>query len=173
MDALRNVSNENANIAFMSISQILDYFNFLHFPNIQILKTKQYIQAMPFCMYFRKHSFLEKSFNSQLNLYSSSGFIVQWAKNFRKQSFKSDRTEPKPLKLDQIEGVLVVCMFMTAASVIVFIFELMSNCHGSIKKITDFFTFKSSPNLRCKFPAFHGNYDCKRQSVKTRRLNIA
>lgn len=145
MNALRNVTDDDANIAVMTVSQVVDYFNFLHFPSVQILKTKQYIQAMPFCMYFRKHSFLERPFNHQLNLYSSSGLIVQWAKSFRKQPFDSDRIEPQPLLLDQITGVLTVCICMIAASVVVFIFELMSNCHGTIKTLMDFFTYKANP----------------------------
>lgn len=145
-------------MAFMAISQTVDYFNFLHFPKLQILKTKQYIQAMPFCMYFRKHSFLEEPFNHQMNLYSSSGLIVQWARNFKKPSYKSDRTEPKALSLGQIAGVLVICIFMAAASVIVFIFELMSNCHETIKTIMDFFTFKANAVPRCKFTFFQRNH---------------
>lgn len=173
MNALRNLSNENANIAIMTTSQIIDYFNFLHFPNIQILKTKQYVQAMPFCMYFRKHSFLEKPFNRQLNSFSSSGLIFQWAKTFKKQSYKSDRIEPHPLSLDQITGVLIVCIFMIAASLIVFIFESMSNSHETIKIIMDFLTFKTNPISRCKLTIFQQNHHCKRQPVESPRFNIA
>lgn len=174
---MRNLTNDNANIAIMTISQVADYFNLLHFPNIQILKTKQYIQAMPFCMYFRKHSFLERPFNQQLNLYSSSGLIVQWAKNFRKQPFDSDRVEPRPLLLDQITGVLAVCVCLTAASVVVFILELMSNCHDTIKRIMDFFTYRTNPIPisipRYKFTFFQRSDHRNRQPVKSPRSNIA
>lgn len=171
IDSLRNVTNDNAHMAIMSISQVVDYFNFLHFPNVQVLKTKQYIQAMPFCMYFRKHSFLERPFNQQLNLYSPSGLIVQWAKNFRKQAFNSDRIEPQPLLLDQFTGVLAVCICLSAASVVVFILELMSNCHDTIKKIMDFFTYKASPVSipisipRYKFTFFQRSDHRKQQTL--------
>lgn len=142
----------------MTTSQAVDYFNLLKFPKFQILKTKQSVQAMPYCMYFRKHSCLEDPFNQQMNLYSSSGLIVQWAKNFKKPPFKRDRTDPKALSLNQIGGVLVICIFMAAASVIVFSFELMSNCHGTIKTIMDFFTFKANAISRCKFTFFQRNH---------------
>lgn len=173
MNALRNLTNDNANIAIMSTSQIVDYFNFLHFPNIQILKTKQYIQALPFCMYLRKHSFLEKPFNQQLNSFSSSGLIFQWAKNFKKQSFKSDRIEPRALSFDQIAGVLLVCIFMTVTSLIVFICELMSSYHATIKTVMDFFTFKTNPIPRYKLAFFQRNYHCKRQAVISPSSSIA
>lgn len=144
IDALHNMTGENSDTAIMSISQIVDYYNLLHFPKTQVLKTKQYVQSMPFCMYFRKHSSLEKPFNQQINLYSSSGLIVTWAEQFKKPSYKSERMEPKALSLDQIIGLLIICFCLIAASVIMFIFELMSNNHETVRIIMDFLTFKTN-----------------------------
>lgn len=142
----------------MTTSQIVDYLNLLRFPDVQILKTKQYVQAMPFCMYFRKHSCFERPFNEQLNLYSSSGLIYQWARQFSKPSVKDDEMEPKPLSLNQIAGVLVICMALIATSIIVFIFELISNCHGTVKKMMDFLTYKPNGTSRHRLTCFHRNH---------------
>lgn len=141
-DTLKNVSNENFDGALMSISQIVDYFNFLHFPKINILKTKQYVQSMPFCMYFRKHSYLLQPFNDHLNSMSSGGLIVIWQRKYVRSLQQNDQKEPQAVNLDQITGVIIVCICLFGTSLIVFIFELMSSSHGTIKSVLDFFTFK-------------------------------
>lgn len=127
----------------MVISQIVDYFNFQHFPRINILKTKQYEQLMPFCMYFKKHSCLLHSFNEQINLMSSSGLIASWARHYVRPPYKNDQMEPKAVNLDQIVGVIIVCICLITISLIVFILEVISTSHGTIKSVLDFFTFKA------------------------------
>lgn len=148
MEQLHNLTDENFDGAFMVISQIVDFFNVQHFPNIKILKTKQYVQLMPFSMFFRKHSCLLKPFNDQINLFSSSGLIAAWAKHYEKSAFKSDSMEPKALSIDQISGVITVCICLIAASLILFILELMSTSHEAVQFILDFFTFKAQPRRK-------------------------
>lgn len=154
MEAFHNVTKENADCAFMTISSVVDYFNLLNFPQIQILKTKQSVQAMPVCMYFRKHSCLEKPFNHEINKFSSGGLIQQWARTFKNRLLKIDKTEPKALSINQIAGVMTICYCLMATSVMVFIFELMSNCHESIKLLMDFLTFKAMATSRWKLQFF-------------------
>lgn len=134
----------------MMISQAVDYFNQKNFPNIHILKTKQYVQLMPFCFYFRKYSCLLNPFDEQLKLYSSNGLIEAWERLFKKSSvLKVSPNGPTPLSLDQITGVIIVGISLIAASLIVFIFELMSTSHEAIKTILDFLTYKTRG--KCSF----------------------
>lgn len=158
MQALHNLTKENSDIAIMTTSQIVDYFNLLQFPKVSVLKTKQYIQAMPYCMYFRKHSSLKTPFNRELDKFASGGLIEQWAKKFKSPTAEIDKTEPKPLSINQFAGLCAICVCLYATSVIVFIFELMSNCHEAIKIAMDFFTFKATAMPRCKFTFFQRNH---------------
>lgn len=128
----------------MAISQVIDYFNMGNFPHVNILKTKQYVQLMPFCMFYRKHSCLLRPFNEQINLYSSSGLIDSWARGFKKPHyFKNSPMEPKALSFNQINGLIAVCILFIAFSIIVFILELMSTSHEVIKSMLDFFAFST------------------------------
>lgn len=136
----------------MVISQIIDYFNVLNFPKVQILKTKQYVQLMPFTMYFQKHSCFLKSFNDQINLFASSGLITAWRRNYEKSGYKSEPMLPKGLSIDQIAGVITVCICLIAASILVFIFELISTCHEAMELVMDFLT--SNAHHRRKFTKF-------------------
>lgn len=128
----------------MTISQAVNFFNLKNFPNISILSSKQYVQMMPFCMYYRKYSCLLKPFDDQLNLFSSNGLIAIWERNFKITFLmKVGQKGPKPLSLDQITGVIIVGICLITASLIVFIFELMSTRHEAIKSFLDFLTYKT------------------------------
>lgn len=140
--SLRNLTTNQFNGVFMSFTQTIDYFNRLHFPEMHILKTKQDIQMMPFAVYFRKHSCLKITFNSQIEAYVSGGLINFWASKFQtKFHSKTNGIEPSPLSLYQVKGVVKVCIGLFVISILVFILELMSTCHESIKNLLDFLTY--------------------------------
>lgn len=144
---LYNLTDGHYDAAYMAISQVVDYFNFLNFPKVNILKTKDYVQQLSFCIYFKKHSCLLKPFNNQIEVYRSSGLIDFWAKSFLKVHQLKNQNEhvyiqTKPLALSQFGGVITICAYFTGASVILFIFELMSNRQKGIKKILDFLSLK-------------------------------
>lgn len=145
--SLQNLTDDDFDGAYQTISQSVDYFNLLNFPKPSVLKTKQNIQMMPMCMYYRKHSCLLKPFNDQINLYSSSGLIAFWASGFSKTRHnKNGQMEEKKLSINQISGLITVCSVLLVISIIVFIFELISTSHEAVRKLIDFFTFNTKSN---------------------------
>lgn len=155
---LWNLTDDDFDGAYQTISQVVDYFNLINFPNVNILKTKDSIQSMPLCIYYRKHSCLLKPFNEQINSYQSSGLIVSWASAFRKPLYLKDKghIEPTPLSMSQISGLVTVCIICFVISIIVFILELMSTSHGAIKILLDFLTLKAQ-RKRITHPNIHLN----------------
>lgn len=134
-----NLTDDNFGGAFLASSLRVEYFNIVNSRKVKILKTKDYIRLLPFCMYFRKHSCLMKPFNRQISAYTSSGLINFWASAFRKSAHsKSDKKEPKPMSLHQVVGVIIVCSFLIAVSLIIFTLELLSTKFQAIKSSLDF-----------------------------------
>lgn len=140
MDHLQNLTVDDFDGAYQATSQAIDYFNLRNFPKPNILKTKQNIHMMPFCVYFKKHSCLVRPFNHQINLYNSNGLILSWVRQFKKtRLIKNNQMDPKTLSVNQISGIMTVCGILNAFSIIVFIFELISTSHASVKKLLSFF----------------------------------
>lgn len=149
LENLRNLTNDNFDGAYMAISSVVDYFNLKNFPNPKILKTKQYIQLMPFCMYFRKHSCLVRPFNEQISLLASSGLIVSWDRTFKTPHYsKNVHMEPNVLSINQITGLITVCTLFIALSIIVFSFEMMSTKHETIRTVFDFLSFNTKQQVK-------------------------
>lgn len=124
---------------------MVDYFNLRNFPNVKVLKTEQVINQLSYCIYFQKHSCLTKEFNRQIDMITSCGFIQIWSRKFSqgyRKRYRKDHIAPHALGYDQISGLIIVCVFMYLISCIIFVFELMSLKHDSIKRLMDFFTFK-------------------------------
>lgn len=140
MDHLQNLTVDDFDGAYQATSQAIDYFNLWNFPKPNILKTKQNIHMMPFCVYFKKHSCLVRPFNHQINLYNSNGLILSWVRQFKKtRLIKNNQMDPKTLAVNQISGIMTVCGILNAFSIIMFIFELISTSHASVKKLFSFF----------------------------------
>ncbi|XP_055325489.1 uncharacterized protein LOC129579433 [Sitodiplosis mosellana] len=49
-----NLTDDDFGGAYMTITEVVDYFNLKNFPYVSVLKTKDYIQSMPLAFYFRK-----------------------------------------------------------------------------------------------------------------------
>lgn len=142
VESFYNLTDEHFEGAYLANSERVDYFNALNKRKVKILKTKEYIRLLPFCMYYRKHSCLIQPFDQEILAFTSSGLIDLWAKKFRKSlQNKSDKNEPKPLSLKQIVGVIIMCSYLFAASLIIFILELLSTKFEAIKCVIDFLMF--------------------------------
>lgn len=142
LELFYNLTDEHFEGAYLTNSLRVDYFNFVNRRKVKILKTKEYIRLLPFCMYFRRHSCLIKPFDKQIAAYTSSGLIDFWANKFRRSiTNKSDRKEPKPMSLHQIAGVLIMCSYLIAVSLIVFFLEVSSMRFETIKTFLDFLMF--------------------------------
>lgn len=136
----------------MTIVQALDYFNFINFPNINVLKTKQDILMTPMCLYHKRHSSLVRPFDEQIGLYKANGLNEKWMSIYKTQSFQQkNNIGPKQLSFDQISGVLIVCSMLLGVSMIFFILELASNWCTSIKKILNFLTRWNSEEMKEQF----------------------
>lgn len=131
--------------AYMTASQAIDYFNLVNFPDVNILKTKQYIQMTPVSIHYQKHSCLLKPFDRQISLYKAYGFIEYWSRKYKHSAVhETVSTEPKTLSFDQISGVLIVCFFLLLASMILFFLELISVYCKRIRMLLDFLTFNAN-----------------------------
>lgn len=135
----------------MTSAQAIDYFNLVNFPNVNILRSKQYIQMTPVCIHYQKHSCLSKPFDRQISLYKAYGFIEYWIRKYKHSAVRETvSTEPKTLSFDQISGVLIVCSFLLLVSMILFILELISVYCKGIEMVLDFLTFNA--NYKKSFP---------------------
>lgn len=129
----------------MTVAQAIDYFNLIHFPNVNILKTKQYIQMTPISIHYQKHSCLLKPFDRQISFYKAYGFIEHWIRKHKHSAVhETVSTEPKTLSFDQISGVLIVCSFLLLISMILFILESISMHCKAIRKVLDFLAFNAN-----------------------------
>lgn len=125
------------------MTQIFEYYNYLH-PNDRILQCKEIIRMVSYVIYLRKHSCLTKPMNRQIHMLSSSGLITAWNSNFKKHSAhkpqSSSQIGPKRLSVDQVKGLMTICMISYAAGVVIFVLELLSSRNRSIKMILDYFS---------------------------------
>lgn len=152
MDHLYNLANDQFNGVYMALTEVIDYVNFLNFPKLNILKSKEVLFFIPFCIYLRKNSPLTTTFNEQIDLYASYGLINSWARRYKTPTFReSHSVEPKRLAFNQISGLLTVYMCMIAASAVVFALEMMATRFQVVKHILDFFTFSVSQRQSSKF----------------------
>lgn len=140
LDALQS---DNFNGVFMASAQIIDYYHFRRLNGEPILRTRETIQLLPYSIYLRRQSCLTHPINLQIALLSSNGLIANWDSKYRANNFlkskSNDNREPKRLVIDQISGVIIICMVLYAIGVIIFILELMSTRHETIKIVMDFF----------------------------------
>lgn len=160
--ALYNVTNMD-NLKNLTKDDIEGYFNMKNFPNVNILKTKQYAPSMSFCIYFRKHSCLMQPFNEQISLLTSSGLIVSWERAFKNPLYnKHIQMKPNalPLTLNQISGLIRVCIILIALSIKVFNFEVMLIRLETIRIVLDFLSFNTKHNLKlgCAPQIKHSNF---------------
>ncbi|KAG4066326.1 hypothetical protein HA402_000550 [Bradysia odoriphaga] len=125
------------------MTQIFDYYTYLH-PNDRIFQCKEIIRMVSYTIYLRKHSCLTQPLNQQIQMLTSSGLISGWNSNFKRNSASklrtTDQIEPKRLSVDQVNGLIVICMILYAISVIVFVFELVSSRRRPIKIVLDYFS---------------------------------
>lgn len=139
-----HLTDDHFDGAYMTVTQILDYYNLLSYPNASILKTKQYVRLNPMMMYHRKCSCLVQAFDEQINAYISGGLIEFWGRHFKPSRNERISIKPTPLVIHQIIGIVTACACLICLSIIVFFFELMSMRNSTIKSILDFFTFNSN-----------------------------
>lgn len=143
-ESFHNLSDANFHGAYMTVAQPFDYFNFINFPNVNILKTKKDILMTQMCMFHRKYSSLVKPFDEKIGWYKTNGLIEYWIRKYKIPSFRqSDRTDRRKLSFSQISGVIIVCALLFVVSMILFILELMSAKCKKIEIFLDFLTFNS------------------------------
>lgn len=129
---------------YMTSTQMFDYYNYLNSKK-RILCTKEMIQMMSFSIFQRKHSCLTKPLNDQIAMLTSSGLISFWNSNFRKNDAHREEYEnrdgPKRLNISQFNGLMIICVTLYIIGILIFVLELMSVRHKTIKTIIDFISF--------------------------------
>lgn len=123
----------------MALSQTVDYFNFVHFPNMTILKTKDRFYFAPFFIYFPKRSGLLKTFNYQIKMHATGGLVRFWEMKYRKSSmYKKEPIQPKQWSLGDFRGTFLLCAYFLPIPILTLIFERLSCRCKLIKRFMDF-----------------------------------
>lgn len=97
---------------------------------------------LPMSIMFRNQTCLKESVDHQILAFLGSGLIERWVEMFSETIDYFDENETKKLKIDQIVGVIEICVIMYALCVLIFILELLTLKYEAIRKFIDFFTFK-------------------------------
>lgn len=140
-DSLNKLYGDSFSGAFLLSSAAIAAFNQINHMNGTISITKDRLFLLPVSIFFPKGSCLEPSFNEQLNKYISSGLLHNWLKIFidmkyaREKKRESQESQPEPMSMHQITGILIIMLVINGISVLVFILELLSNKFRMLQKI--------------------------------------
>lgn len=89
--------------------------------------------------------YMTTTLNDQISRLTSSGLVSFWDSNFRKNNANRKQYEnsadPKRLHISQFNGLMIICVALYMIGILIFVIDVMSVRHKSIKIITDFFSF--------------------------------
>lgn len=145
-DVLRSLRNGTTQDVYLTGKQIVDYDNLIHFRAAKILYTKETIQLLPFSIFFQRDSCLLQTFNWQLSALAESGLMQAWIARFTRTVYMHEDSEPQQIRVDHFLGTFEICAFMLAASLLLFLLELLSVYVGSIKNAIDFCVYSTQNN---------------------------
>lgn len=145
-----NLRSSSFDGVYMTTSAAIAHYNMKNFRKGHIAMTKDKILLLPYAIYFRKNSCLEKTINLQIGRFSANGLISVWTddlthEKLAKVYLRSERFQmrvPKKLSMDQFWGVFVVCMLMYVISAAIFVMELVAVRFKFIRVLLDFCTLK-------------------------------
>lgn len=139
-EALRNSSFKGA---FLAAKDVIVYYNRKHWKRGTISISKDRIFLLPISIYFKKNTCLSTAFNEQIHKYTNGGLINTWADIFiseysrRVKRRNLDLSAPEKLSLDQISGIIIICVVMYAFSGFVLGMEILSTKYKWIRVIFD------------------------------------
>lgn len=147
LDAIANNTLKNSAIA--SIKAFASYYNLKHTQSgnfIVILKER--VRILPFCIYMRKNSYLTKYFNDLIKLFIAHGIIDRLENIFLSKNSLNPKyitkvdNEPRPLTIEQVNGIFLICGYLYGVATIVFVMELFwKKIYRKMDKKVDTFTY--------------------------------
>lgn len=119
------------------------YFNLLNSNRRRLRMTKDRLYLLPIVMYFSKNSYLQPLFDSKLRLFSESGLLDYWSKQYSDETLRSkyQKREPTTLEIHSIVGLLQICGALIVLSLIVVSLELLSPKIVILKRTMEYFTY--------------------------------
>lgn len=110
-------------VADKKLAEIVNQMN----PNKKPLTVSRDVLAFVLVLFhFKKGSTLVRPFNQQIERADSSGLIFYFIDRFQHEYSKKfmPRTYPKPMTLNDLSGIFLVCAVFYAIALAIFIFEI-------------------------------------------------
>lgn len=109
--------------SFLRSKPKLMYLNHVNRYNYTYEFCQQRLINMPVVLYFQKASFLVEIVNDKLYQIISAGLIEHWDKEHSKKIVRSNKTEPKVLRMSHLKGIFQIWFAMCFLSFLLFIVE--------------------------------------------------
>lgn len=144
---LQKVNDDSFNGVFMVIRDSIEYYNL---QNIRsgtrtVQYAKERIYSMPYSVFARKGSCLMHEVNREINGYTDSGLISKWSTTFTRDYFShKEKIIPKKFTMNQVSGIMLICICFYAISAFVLMLEMLSAKYRAIKIFIDFMTYDQS-----------------------------
>lgn len=109
------------------------FYNTVH-KNRTVLLSRERIFIVPVVIYFRKHSCLAMSMDTQIQFYQVAGLLQKWLTNFYDERVLRmdaeqtglERGEHRPLRLLQVSGAFQMCAYMLMLAVLILVAEMLA-----------------------------------------------
>ena len=131
--------------AYLSTRPALAYYNKMNYKANDVILSSDILFVSPLSIYFRKHSCLLAPANTVMYELTSNGLIRSWVSKYVEDKFLHIKTTKastysgfKPLKMNQLRGCFLFCIFLIFVAFIIFILEMVSKYKTKIKIFLDF-----------------------------------
>lgn len=109
--------------------------------NIRFRTISEKIVPLYISMAMRPHSYLKEPFEQELERYRESGLIKHWMSKFYNERYLKDDSNqeiPRPLTLNQLNGIFLLYLILMAFSFLVFLLELLSKKSQFLRRLFNF-----------------------------------
>lgn len=120
---------------------VAKYFIYKNEDQNKIGYTINIIRPFSPVFFFSKHSMLTWIFNKKLESTIESGLIVHWIADYEGKINRNNEKKLKKLSITSILTILQITAAMYIIAFIVFLMEIFSYKHKSIKKCLDYLTY--------------------------------
>lgn len=114
----------------VSTDDIVMKFNKNYHKSFTLKVLEEVITSLPIVIYFRKNSYLVKTFDEKLGAIKSAGLVSYWTEIHLQPQFsklKDVKVGPKKITVKTLKGAFQIIASGLLLSFLVFVFELVSN----------------------------------------------
>ncbi|KAL7029686.1 hypothetical protein ACKWTF_006320 [Chironomus riparius] len=129
LDKRAETTDPLAKHAVSSSLEQVSYYNKLNYRDNTLTVCKEYLFTFQYGIYFRKNSYLVKSFNRKISLFKTSGLIDFWASDYISNTYlniKKESDGPRMLNVEQLMGGFQVLLIGIITASILFICEVIA-----------------------------------------------